>query len=152
MKKFSKREKLLFVSPILLLALPLVSMVREEISRDAMDKAMQKLGGPSALNCGTRGCGVDKVGAATQCTLSALKNRKPFYCRVTYGSIYSEGFAMTPQERLYVIGHERGRWGTDGQIFDFSLAKSFRPNAGTGFNVTDRTHLSDPERSKLLRE
>jgi hypothetical protein len=142
---------LLFAFPFLFLALPIVPMVRREISRDAMDKAMQKLGGPIAINCGIRECGVDKIGAVTRCTLSALKSRKPFYCRVTYGSIYSEGFVMTPQRQLYIIGHARGRWGTDGQIFDFSLAKGFKPDAGTGFNVMDRTHLLDAERSNLLR-
>ncbi len=114
-KELHKREKLLFIFPLGLLAVPLLLRVTKpvdliakvDLRGDALDRAIRRRVG-YAQDCGTVPIGVNRA-SSQACAVSAFKAKQPF--RVRYieqgdDSEHATAIAGTAQGQVFIYRYD----------------------------------------------
>ncbi len=114
--KLARKEKLLFVTPLLVLVLPVIAALRSTLYQDKLDVVLKKLSEPSSIDCGYVSLHASQTPLRTMhsCTVKAFTDRKPFHARSerdASGNPVSHGLVGRQDGKIYfLVEKKRSRY------------------------------------------
>jgi hypothetical protein len=145
--RFTSKERLLVVAPLLILLWPVAVAVERGSGRDALTDALQRLAGPNAIDCGVSRFGSN--GPVALRAAACFHRHRPFSARFSFGKADATGMAMTPQGQTYALMYKRGYWFSRGKISTMTLVERIKTDK-TGIREILGVTVTPVERARLL--
>lgn len=147
LKRPSLQEKLLFITPLVVLCVPLLLRVKDSDAQ--LRKVMIQLSGPNAIDCNARG---------SSQLISTMKTGKPFISsdlqyEPTNSTYYQLGKVRTPQGEMFDLCWECSPWyvPSPGKLKWIARVKHLKYLSSNGYSQDGGNILTQTEQAQLLQ-